>query len=105
MFGAIGLSLALASPVVYTPPAFADNPSPSNAAGETSIRPFHAHFSDAQLADLRARIAATRWPDKETVGDRSQGAQLDKLKGLVDIGARAMTGIRRRTNSMPCRNT
>ncbi|MDB5830974.1 MAG: Microsomal epoxide hydrolase, partial [Caballeronia sp.] len=70
MFGAIGLSLALASPVVYTPPAFADNPSPSNAAGDTSIRPFHAHFSDAQLADLRARIAATRWPDKETVGDR-----------------------------------
>jgi hypothetical protein len=70
MFGAIGLSLALASPVVYTPPAFADNPSASNAAGDTSIRPFHAHFSDAQLADLRARIAATRWPDKETVGDR-----------------------------------
>jgi pimeloyl-ACP methyl ester carboxylesterase len=83
-FGAIGLSLVLASPVVFTPPAFADNPSASIAAGDTSIRPFHAHFSDAQLADLRARIAATRWPDKETVSDRSQGAQLDKLKALVD---------------------
>jgi pimeloyl-ACP methyl ester carboxylesterase len=83
MFGAIGLSLALASPVVYTPPAFADNPSASNAAGDTSIHPFHAHFPDAQLADLRARIAATRWPDKETVSDRSQGAQLETLKGLV----------------------
>lgn len=37
-----------------------------------------------QLADLRSRIAATRWPGKETVSSRSQGAQLDKLKALVD---------------------
>jgi len=35
------------------------------------------------LKDLRRRIAATRWPDKETVADQSQGAQLAKLQELV----------------------
>src|SRR5579871_4811857 len=49
----------------------------------TAIRPFHAHVPDAQLADLRKRIAATRWPDKETVADGSQGAQLDQLRALI----------------------
>ena len=38
---------------------------------------------DADLADLRRRLAATRWPDKETVADQSQGAQLAKLQELV----------------------
>ncbi|WP_242342954.1 epoxide hydrolase family protein [Anaeromyxobacter terrae] len=47
------------------------------------IRPFHVHVPDAALVDLRRRIAATRWPDRETVTDPSQGAQLAKLQGLV----------------------
>lgn len=47
------------------------------------IRPFKAHFSESQLADLRHRILATRWPDKETVPDRTQGAQLEKIQKLV----------------------
>ena len=38
---------------------------------------------DEALNDLRRRIAATRWPDKETVADRSQGAQLAKVQELV----------------------
>ena len=40
-------------------------------------------FPRSDLADLRRRIAATRWPDKETVADQSQGAQLAKLQELV----------------------
>jgi len=39
--------------------------------------------SDEALADLRRRIQATRWPDKETVADRSLGAQLAELQELV----------------------
>ena len=50
---------------------------------DTSIRPFRVHVSDAALADLRQRIAATRWPDRETVTDQSQGVQLAKLQELV----------------------
>jgi len=48
-----------------------------------AIRDFHYHASDAQLADLHQRIAATRWPDKETVDDQSQGVPLVKLQALV----------------------
>jgi pimeloyl-ACP methyl ester carboxylesterase len=48
-----------------------------------AIRPFRAEIPKEAVADLRRRIAATRWPDKETVADQSQGAQLAKLQELV----------------------
>src|SRR3954451_19642281 len=48
-----------------------------------AIRPFRVNVPKEQLADLRRRLAATRWPDKETVSDRSQGVQLAKLQELV----------------------
>ena len=51
----------------------------STAANEsqdqTAIRPFHFTASKEALADLKRRIAATRWPEKETVTDSSQGVQ------------------------------
>src|SRR5262249_45054112 len=56
---------------------------PISAAGETAIRPFQVHVPEATLVELRKRIAQTRWPDKETVADQSQGAQLAKLQALV----------------------
>lgn len=51
------------------------------AAGE--IRPFKAEIPEATLTDLRRRLAETRWPDGETVTDRSQGVEPDRLKELV----------------------
>jgi len=59
--------------------------SASNADGQAdeSIRPFHVHLPDADIKDLRKRIQTTRWPDKETVTDQSQGAQLSRLKELL----------------------
>ena len=53
------------------------------ATQDGAIRPFHVNIPEEQLADLHRRITATRWPDKETVGDRSQGTQLVKLQELV----------------------
>jgi pimeloyl-ACP methyl ester carboxylesterase len=53
------------------------------AAEGDVIRPFRVNIPDEQLVDLRRRIAATRWPDRETVNDRSQGIQLAKLQELV----------------------
>src|SRR5262245_46666728 len=50
---------------------------------DRSIRPFKVQIPQAALDDLRRRINATRWPDKETVADQSQGAQLAKLQELV----------------------
>ena len=52
-------------------------------ATSDAIRPFKVHVPDAALVDLRRRIAATRWPDKETVADQSQGAQLAGLEALL----------------------
>jgi Epoxide hydrolase N terminus len=53
--------------------------------GEISaaVRPFRVNVPDEQLLDLRRRIAATRWPDRETVADQSQGVRLAKLQELV----------------------
>ena len=45
--------------------------------------PSSVSVPDEQLVDLRRRIAATRWPDRETVADRSQGVQLAKLQEIV----------------------
>src|ERR1700745_1069541 len=52
-------------------------------ASATAIRPFRADVPEEAVADLRRRLAATRWPDPETVPDQSQGAQLDNLQALV----------------------
>jgi pimeloyl-ACP methyl ester carboxylesterase len=47
------------------------------------IRPFQIHFPDEALVDLKKRVAATRWPDKETVSDESQGVQLATSQKLA----------------------
>ena len=47
------------------------------------IRPFQSEFPDEAFDDLRARIAATRWPSKELVSDRSQGVQLATMRALA----------------------
>jgi pimeloyl-ACP methyl ester carboxylesterase len=47
------------------------------------IRPFHVDVPDEDLADLRRRIMATRWPDKETVADHSQGVPLAMIQELA----------------------
>ena len=49
----------------------------------TSIRPFRVDISDEAIADLRRRIAATIWPEKETVADDSQGVQLATMQALA----------------------
>jgi pimeloyl-ACP methyl ester carboxylesterase len=53
----------------------------------TEIRPFHFETPEEQLDDLRRRIAATRWPSKELVPDRSQGVQLATIRALADYWA------------------
>ena len=49
----------------------------------TAIRPFHVEFSEERIDDLRRRIAATRWPSKELVDERSQGVQLAAAQALA----------------------
>src|SRR5215218_9924710 len=47
------------------------------------IRPFRVHFTDEALADLRRRINATQWPERETVADDSQGVPLATTQKLA----------------------
>src|SRR5947199_3760136 len=49
----------------------------------TDIRAFRIDIADEQIDDLRRRIAATRWPSRELVDDRSQGVQLAKMRELT----------------------
>ncbi len=51
---------------------------------DPSIRPFEYRATDAELADLKQRIAATRWPESETVNDDTQGVQLATIQKLAD---------------------
>jgi len=55
-----------------------------DSASDASIRPFRFRATDEQLADLRHRIAATKWPERETVGDTSQGVKLATMQALAD---------------------
>jgi pimeloyl-ACP methyl ester carboxylesterase len=64
------------------PPAHAQATGEQQAE-DRSIRPFTIQVPQSELDDLRRRIAATRWSDRETVSDRSQGVQLEKLQALV----------------------
>ena len=53
------------------------------SANDAVIQPFTVEIPDTELDALRARIAATRWPDKETVGDHSQGVPLATIRELA----------------------
>jgi pimeloyl-ACP methyl ester carboxylesterase len=76
-------SLAVVAATVITGLA-ADGAEPTDIARTPdSIRPFHVLMPESALTDLRQRINATRWPDRETVADRSQGVQLTKIQDLA----------------------
>ena len=55
----------------------------TNVETAIEIRPFHVDIPEKELAELRRRIAAARWPSKELVADRSQGVQLATLRELA----------------------
>ena len=56
---------------------------PAKAAASGAIRPFSVNIPEEDLLDLRRRLAATRWPDREIVADQSQGVQLTTVQQLV----------------------
>ncbi len=57
-------------------------------AASALVRPFTVAIPDAEIADLKQRLARTRWPARETVADWSQGVRLDHAESLVDYWAR-----------------
>jgi len=67
------------------------------------IRPFKIHISEADLEDLKKRLCATRWPDRQTVPDWSQGVPLEYVQELCDYWARDYDwrNIEARLNALP----
>ena len=63
-----------------TPPT---TPPDSTSDGSEAIRPFRIEVPQAEIDELRRRLQATRWPEKETVKDQSQGVQLATIQALV----------------------
>jgi hypothetical protein len=63
-----------------------------DAAEENAIRPFDIDVPEDELVDLRRRIAATRWPEKETVEDQSQGPRLATMQALARYWRQSTTG-------------
>jgi pimeloyl-ACP methyl ester carboxylesterase len=74
-----------------------------SAKVDQSIRPFHINISEDALTDLKRRLAATRWPERETVTDRSQGVQLATMRALVNYWQSGYDWhkVEARLNSLP----
>src|SRR5260370_7527925 len=89
-----GLQLSAASiaaslaPAAFAAPAAANqketimDTTKQTRADATTVRPFRVNFAQADIDDLRRRISATKWPDREQVNDASQGVQLATTQPL-----------------------
>ncbi|GJH13460.1 epoxide hydrolase [Caballeronia novacaledonica] len=85
----IGIAAATLAAGALSSLAFAE-PAPGSAeivqvkgGDKTAIRPLRVHVPDAQIADLKRRVKSTRWPERETVTDASQGVQLATMQKLA----------------------
>ena len=97
--GAETLSPTTTSPAAAPASVFGAASAAVEASGDTSIRPFQYHASDAELADLKRRIKATKWPDRETVNDDTQGVQLgDDAQARRPLGQPSRLAPRRRAD-------
>jgi pimeloyl-ACP methyl ester carboxylesterase len=81
LLGTAALSIAMVGTASLLPSR------PAVASAGDAIRSFRVDFPEEQLADLRRRIAATRWPDAETVNDDSQGVRLATTQKLAHFWA------------------
>src|SRR3954447_13790198 len=74
---------------------------PSADHGE-GIRPFRIEVTDDELQDLRRRVRDTRWPERELVGDATQGVQLSVVKALAEYWLQHdWRDVERRLNALP----
>ena len=81
--GASALAIAAAVAIAAGVAALSGGATSTTVQSATDIRPFRIEISEERIDDLRRRIAATRWPSRELVSDRSQGVQLRTLQALA----------------------
>jgi pimeloyl-ACP methyl ester carboxylesterase len=75
----------------------------AQTSDQNAIRPFHVSVPETELTELRRRIEATRWPERETVNDESQGVQLVTIQALARYWATDYDWrkVEARLNSLP----
>ena len=93
-FGAAGMGLIAAELSTAQRSATAMTQVAQNTTNPATLRQFKINTAQADLDDLRRRIATTRWPQRETVTDDSQGVPLAVMQELQATGLRATTGRR-----------
>jgi hypothetical protein len=83
--GAVMAALAALSPVAQTEVfgTAKEDSVTQTSADKNAIRPFHVNVPEAELTELQRRINSTRWPDRETVTDESQGVPLATIQELA----------------------
>src|SRR6185369_4997832 len=76
---------------------------PPTDSDKTAIRPLHVHAPESQLIDWKRRVKATRWPERETVTDASQGVQLATMQKLAPFWASGYDWrkVEARLNALP----
>lgn len=83
LLGAAALAAASGTLLGQLPPKAARAAVARAPQADDQVRPFQVHVPESALADLRTRLRATRWPDRELVADETQGLQLAQLQALV----------------------
>src|SRR5690349_5098776 len=78
------VAAAAASAQSFRSKDYMTQPTAAQPSAKDEIRPFRVNFSNEALADLKRRIAATKWPSQELVKDGSQGVQLATMKKLAE---------------------
>jgi pimeloyl-ACP methyl ester carboxylesterase len=108
LLGSTAMAIAAAGAASLIPSRLAAAPTSAStrvfdASTSDAIRPFRVHVPEEQLVDLRRRIAATRWPDQETVSDGSQGVQLAKFQDVMRYWATGYDWrkVEARLNALP----
>jgi pimeloyl-ACP methyl ester carboxylesterase len=106
--GASSFGLFTALSDAQTPPVAvaevsAINNLPGKLSVDESIRPFRINIAEGDLVDLRQRLAATRWPDKETVNDESQGIRLAEMQEVVRYWSNGynLRSVETKLNALP----
>jgi len=105
----IGLAAATVAAASLSQVAFAETDqsiievAPPEGSDKTAIRPLRIHAPESRLADLRRRIKATRWPERETVADASQGVQLATMQKVARYWSTAYDWrqVEARLNALP----
>jgi pimeloyl-ACP methyl ester carboxylesterase len=100
--GFLAASATVGLAVSTSTKAFALMGEPSSGGG-AAIRPFRVNVPEAKLVDLRRRVQATVWPERETVSDASQGVQLATMRALAGRWANGYDWrkVEARLNALP----